>query len=223
MKDRRKIKQTSTHQERSAPASSQGQKHLKANTRDYKGRAIRSLSCVRCLFWYLLACSACEHQFHTIPVHRSWFQFISFSNRWLANVKNHEQPMIPQHVRGMYSKIQHGARTNAGLWCFKVETSLSASWAVVKNGKCSAEFFTFFENEDSQSRRSPYKTLPGPFACLIELPPNTALPAQKKELTGAQSRSPTSTSVTSPHMAEPATAPVPRQLITSLGQSRKPD
>lgn len=133
MRTEGKKKNKPTHQERSAPPGARARSTWKWIGLDYKGRAVWSPSCVRCLFWYLLAYSACEHQFHTIPVLRSLFKFIAFSNRWLAYVKNREQGMIPQYVQRMYGDMEHGARTNAAWWCFKVRMSLSVSWALVKN------------------------------------------------------------------------------------------
>lgn len=139
-----KKKNKPTHQERSAPPGARARSTWKWIGLDYKGRAVSSPSYVRRLSWYPLAYL---HQFHTIPVLRSLFHLISFSNRWLANVKNHEWGTIPHYVRRMYGEMEHGARTNAVWWVFQ-----SACVTVGKlslGEKCSVEFLTFFENGDS--------------------------------------------------------------------------
>lgn len=83
-------------------------------------------------------------------------------------LKTKTRQRLPSISQGC--KIEHSVRANAVLCHFKVDMSLSVSLALVKNGKCYAKFFTYFENEDSQSRRSPQQTSSGPFACSKELP-----------------------------------------------------
>lgn len=170
----KKKKQTSTHAKNHLLLPAPRARSI-WKRRDYQGRAIRSLSCIRCLFWYLLAHLACERQFHTIPVLRSLFQFISFSNRWLANVRNHEQAT---YVRGMGWAV----RWCKGKCCFMVFQGGYVTVCKLSLGEKWKTFCWILHIVWKWRRKSPYKTLPGPFACFIELPPNIAPPPKKKSL-----------------------------------------
>lgn len=87
---------TEEQQEQTTACRAQCQEYLEVN--------MTWLQCLCCSMHFPCMASilvpvgllACEHQYHTIPVPRSLFQFISFSSRWLASVKNQEQTMTSQ-------------------------------------------------------------------------------------------------------------------------------